>query len=283
MLHGCLGACPRPPHPCLARCAHRARELYARCLERLADEVRACVEEGGDEETCRARAIRRCRAHVNEFLARCSRHCRDGGDDGGDGGDPPSCRERCGLAAETLREECAAEGGSDTECAAAVEAFLARCAERCDDPEPPDPCDFDCEAGAARLQARCEKEQDPAAEPRDCAALAAEFLEACRARQDAHCDQETLALTFAPRDFERGDVNEDGTRDISDAVSELNALFLGSGEIPCLDAADVNDDGATDLSDPVYNLNNLFLGGPRPPPPAGARGVDETPDSLWCD
>jgi hypothetical protein len=72
-----------------------------------------------------------------------------------------------------------------------------------------------------------------------------------------------------------GDVNGDGTIDISDAVYLLSSLFLG-GKAPvaieCLQAGggasigngDVNGDRVIDISDPGYLLSRLFLGGPAP-------------------
>lgn len=84
--------------------------------------------------------------------------------------------------------------------------------------------------------------------------------------------------------FRRGDTNADSTVDISDAVATLGALFLGDGEIPCLDAADANDDGTVDLSDAVFTLGVLFLGqGTIPYPGVNACGVDPTDDPTGCE
>ena len=67
--------------------------------------------------------------------------------------------------------------------------------------------------------------------------------------------------------FIRGDCNNDGSQDVSDAISLLGYLFQGSAVPPCLKACDVNGDGVPDLSDAVYSLTFLFPGGPPPPPP----------------
>jgi hypothetical protein len=67
--------------------------------------------------------------------------------------------------------------------------------------------------------------------------------------------------------FHRGDSNNDGKHNISDPVNTLNVLFLGTGNIPCQDAADSNDDGKVNISDPVNSLNVLFLGTGAVPPP----------------
>jgi len=78
---------------------------------------------------------------------------------------------------------------------------------------------------------------------------------------------------------ENGDVNGDGSRDLSDAVYSLAFSFQG-GPVPvdfCLppgpkaqDCADMNGDdngdAGIDLSDPVYLLAFLFQGGPPPVP-----------------
>ncbi len=82
--------------------------------------------------------------------------------------------------------------------------------------------------------------------------------------------------------FVRGDVNADGSLDISDAVALLAALFGGS-VIVCDDAADSNDDDLLDISDPISVLAALF-GSPSVPPasPFPLCGSDPTPGLLDC-
>jgi hypothetical protein len=82
--------------------------------------------------------------------------------------------------------------------------------------------------------------------------------------------------------FLRGEANGDGRVDLSDAVSILGYLFLGTIAPACPDAADVDDSGALDLSDAVYLLNHLFLGSRQPPEPYPAPGRDPTSDPLAC-
>ena len=82
--------------------------------------------------------------------------------------------------------------------------------------------------------------------------------------------------------FRRGDANDDGRIDMSDAIFTLNYLFLGGEAPPCLDAADSNDDGIVDISDPIYILNFLFLGSPESPASGGECGFDPSPDLLTC-
>lgn len=93
----------------------------------------------------------------------------------------------------------------------------------------------------------------------------------------------TLSTAIANPDFEnfvRGDANNDGTPDISDAMFLLSYLF-GAGYTPdCLEACDINDDGAPDISDAIYMLAFLFSGGPAPPAPFPACAPD--PNGELC-
>ncbi|MAJ29601.1 hypothetical protein CBD41_10095, partial [bacterium TMED181] len=79
--------------------------------------------------------------------------------------------------------------------------------------------------------------------------------------------------------FQRGDVNLDGSRDISDPVNVLQLLF-NSSPVNCQDAADTNDDGSLDIADAVAALSFLF-GGAVMPEPVNC-GVDPTTDGLDC-
>jgi hypothetical protein len=67
--------------------------------------------------------------------------------------------------------------------------------------------------------------------------------------------------------FKRGDFDDNGEVNITDAVSTFNFLFLGGGPPHCMDAADANDTEDVDISDGVFSLNFLFLGGRRIPSP----------------
>ncbi|MEM7165775.1 MAG: spondin domain-containing protein [Planctomycetota bacterium] len=87
---------------------------------------------------------------------------------------------------------------------------------------------------------------------------------------------------ISPVDFIRGDVNADGSIQITDAVNLLTTLFAGGAPFPCERAADVNDSNVVDLSDAVILLTHLFLQGAPPPAPFPACGVDTTPDLLQC-
>ncbi|MEM7165353.1 MAG: hypothetical protein AAF581_07815 [Planctomycetota bacterium] len=85
-------------------------------------------------------------------------------------------------------------------------------------------------------------------------------------------------------EFIRGDCNDDGVVNLTDAVFSLGVLFAGGGPAPCLDACDATDDGSHNISDPVRILGFLFSGAQPPPTPSPpACGVDPSADCLGCD
>ncbi len=84
--------------------------------------------------------------------------------------------------------------------------------------------------------------------------------------------------------FRRGDVDDNGAVQLTDAVGILNFLFTGGEKPTCMETADANDDGAVQLTDVVRVLTFLFSGGPAPAPPGPeACGADpaDSPD-LGC-
>jgi hypothetical protein len=88
-----------------------------------------------------------------------------------------------------------------------------------------------------------------------------------------------------PRRFRRGDVNGDSVMDLSDIISELDFMFLGGAQLPCLDAADVDDSGVLDITDAVDGIGYLYLGSYIIPAPGPiACGEDPmTGDALDCE
>lgn len=82
--------------------------------------------------------------------------------------------------------------------------------------------------------------------------------------------------------FVRGNANDDGYLNVTDANYILNFLYNNGGKPVCMDAADVNDSGSVDLSDAKYLMDFLFSGTAAPKAPWPGRGVDPTPDSLGC-
>ena len=73
------------------------------------------------------------------------------------------------------------------------------------------------------------------------------------------------ASPIAP--FVRCDPNDDGGRDISNAVWIFKELFRGGPVTACPAAADCDGDGTRNITDGIYALLHLFTGGPPPPAP----------------
>jgi hypothetical protein len=92
-----------------------------------------------------------------------------------------------------------------------------------------------------------------------------------------------LGSAVEPEDsFRRGDANDDGRFNVTDAVWIIRGVIGSGPATACADAADANDDGLLDLSDPMYLLEFLFLAGPPPPAPYPDCGSDLTADALRC-
>jgi hypothetical protein len=87
---------------------------------------------------------------------------------------------------------------------------------------------------------------------------------------------------LAPVMFLRGDANDDGRLDVSDAGYLLSWLFDDGPALFCDDAGDANDDGRLDVSDARYVLDYLFSNGAAPAAPFPQAGYERTKDSLGC-
>ena len=82
--------------------------------------------------------------------------------------------------------------------------------------------------------------------------------------------------------FLRGDANQSGVLELSDAQKVLFYLFHGVS-VPCRDALDSNDSGDIDLTDAMVILSYLFQEGPAPAAPYPQEGSDPTRgDALDC-
>lgn len=86
---------------------------------------------------------------------------------------------------------------------------------------------------------------------------------------------------ISPLSFVRGDCNADGSGDLSDAVGILLRLFRGNAEAPCVAACDLNGDERLDISDAISQLQFLFLGGQAPVQPFPECGPRDS--LLGCD
>ncbi len=106
----------------------------------------------------------------------------------------------------------------------------------------------------------------------------------CVVVSDSGCELDPVCCDplDVPMLIRRGDANNDGGTDVSDAIWVLQYLFNQGDEPPCMDAADSNDDGKIDLADGTNILFTLFASGTIPPPTA-CEGEDTTEDDLGCE
>jgi hypothetical protein len=87
-----------------------------------------------------------------------------------------------------------------------------------------------------------------------------------------------------PVAFGRGDCNDDGGVDLSDAVCILNWLFLDGLARGCIAVMNTNGATGVDISDATYLLNHLFLEGPAPAAPYPDCGFGTLPsDEGTCE
>lgn len=250
LLETCLARCDRePPDTCDSRCGALARELLAACVEegldaaecrrRVNDELEACLADcGGDpadppedplpcDERCALHAERllaecverggepdACQARVAEYLEGCASRCAEV-DAGGDGeGDDAACPpSECASAAARVRRECLADGGSEADCDAAAEEFLAHCEE---------PADAACaertlalEVGPATFR-RGDFNRDDRVDISDAVGVLGHLFLGVEATR---CE-------------DAADADDNGTVNLTDAISILGWLFQGAGELP---------------------------------------------------
>ncbi len=107
---------------------------------------------------------------------------------------------------------------------------------------------------------------------------------------DASNDPQTIAVTLEVLAveppgvvFRRGDVDANGSMQLTDGVFTLLYLFSGGGEPPCLEAADADDNGSLQLTDAVFVLLFLFSGGDAPVAPGPFEcGGDTGAVDLGC-
>lgn len=92
---------------------------------------------------------------------------------------------------------------------------------------------------------------------------------------------ETNVLENAP--FRRGDVNDDRTINILDAVLVLRSLFEDAVDLPCLRSADVNANDTLEVPDALFLLNYLFIRGPMPSAPFRYCDFSRSPSALSCE
>ncbi len=85
--------------------------------------------------------------------------------------------------------------------------------------------------------------------------------------------------------FHRGDADDNGQLEITDALRVLGYLFLGQEAPTCFDAADADNNDELEITDALRILGYLFLGQepPSPPgPPTDPCGEDPLDTHLGC-
>ena len=84
--------------------------------------------------------------------------------------------------------------------------------------------------------------------------------------------------------FKRGDTDQNGMLNITDAVFILRTLFGGQGSGECPISLDTDADSKVLLTDAVFLLRFLFLRGLEPPPPFRECGqpTEAIPAELVC-
>jgi len=92
--------------------------------------------------------------------------------------------------------------------------------------------------------------------------------------------QELIGGAPPVESFSRGDANDDGNRNIADAIFVLGYLFGGGPEPTCPDAADANDDGNLNIADAIAVLGHLFGGTGPLPAPFPDCGSDPSEDGM---
>ena len=91
-----------------------------------------------------------------------------------------------------------------------------------------------------------------------------------------------------------GDLNQDGSMDISDSIALLGHLFLGSpARLPCqegtiddpgnLGLLDVNGDNSLNLTDAIHSLAYLFMGGVPPLPGTECIPIPGCPEACAAE
>ena len=83
-------------------------------------------------------------------------------------------------------------------------------------------------------------------------------------------------------EFIRGDVSEDGSVSITDAIVLFGRLLGAVPDGLCPQSGDVNADGTRDIADVVSLLSALFIPGAAITPPFPACGTSTVPTGLAC-
>ncbi len=84
------------------------------------------------------------------------------------------------------------------------------------------------------------------------------------------------SITVTEPLFIRGDLDQSGGLSLIDGILVLYRVLALEPPGPCADAEDVNDDGSKDILDAIFLFQYLFINGPTIPGPHGTCGPDPT-------
>ena len=93
----------------------------------------------------------------------------------------------------------------------------------------------------------------------------------------------TPVQLVVPTAFVRGDINQNGSGNVADAVVLLRRMFGIDLQGNCLATWDTDGEGGLDLSDVILLLRWLFAGGVEPAAPFPTCGVGADPLALPCE
>ncbi len=84
------------------------------------------------------------------------------------------------------------------------------------------------------------------------------------AGNEGYSEFTSITVISPPNPVTCGDVNNDGTVDISDSVYIMDYIFSGGPAPSPITAGDIDGDGLVTISDVVYLMDYIFQGGPAP-------------------
>ena len=142
------------------------------------------------------------------------------------------------------------------------------------------PCDRQASGRAYCPGRRC-LPADPPFRPTALARYLGQNLEGV-ANLEVLSSSRTRVETGTETRFRRGDVNADGSIDLTDATALLGFLYQSGSRPPCRKSADLNDDGALNVLDAMLVFQHLFRGLNDIPAPFASCGPDPTADRLDC-
>jgi len=98
---------------------------------------------------------------------------------------------------------------------------------------------------------------------------------------DPNCANDYCYCGSGSSVFLRGDADDSGEVNMTDAIVILGHLFLGEKAPECLHAADADNNNLLEITDPIRILKFLFLGEAAPESPFPSCGGEYDWESEW--